>query len=293
METEDAEGPNDGVPFCKGGGVFSKGHGKKTTSKKTKPSSPASQNTSSYDDTLPLPDISAPTFSMGQLSSIFSNSLAYVNDTKFTRTCNVVSKICDAPSLSDESLQGAASALTPSFQFALGSLNARASYAVTNDLHRRVHHLEAEKQKLSDELSTYKNIVTNLRERNQQLVGTEQRILYENKSLKSELSARNDKCCRLKKKLVVTVSNLSKDVLRVREAAIKKTAMEICSKHSIPVQNYGFAEVPANEEASDISDSDAESEECEETEDGDDGRSKTGNNPEFEEERGEVDMGGK
>ncbi|KAI3935293.1 hypothetical protein MKW92_013094, partial [Papaver armeniacum] len=59
---------------------------------------------------------------MGQLSSIFSDSFSAINDDTLTRTCQAVSKICDASSLNHESLRGFASALNPRFQFMLGSL---------------------------------------------------------------------------------------------------------------------------------------------------------------------------
>ncbi|XP_026432115.1 uncharacterized protein LOC113329458 isoform X2 [Papaver somniferum] len=85
-------------------------------------SSPTPLYTFPLEDELLSPDNSSLTSSMAQLSSVFSDSFFAVNYDDFTRTCKVVSTLCDAPSLSHKSLRGSALALTPEFQFALGSL---------------------------------------------------------------------------------------------------------------------------------------------------------------------------
>ncbi|RZC49580.1 hypothetical protein C5167_018011 [Papaver somniferum] len=283
-----------------------------------------------------------------------------------------------------DSLRGVASALTPSFQFTLGSLSARMSYAVTNDLHRKnnfpndglenlsleelrskyeilkcehrsllsvnngfqrrlhrnkekINTLEAKKKALitekdklvlkgaealkkfhetqlqiqmerdqvfreknalidrentirsrllienDDEFEWDARVIDNARNNlatnvsldsdHAELVKaiisgkevTEKRHLEEIENLKAALSTRNDKCRRLKRKLVVTVSNLSKDALRVRDAAVKKNVVEIFTDHNIPKPDDNFAEVSANEEGSEISYSEADYEEDEVT----------------------------
>lgn len=79
----------------------------------------------------------------------------------------------------------------------------------------------------------------------------------------------------------VTVSNLSKDVVRVRDAAVKK----VCVDNNIPLSNYNFTEVSPNEEGSDISASEGKYEEYEETdEEGSGSEAEEGN---------EDDIGGK
>ncbi|KAI3864273.1 hypothetical protein MKX03_006106, partial [Papaver bracteatum] len=125
---------------------------------------------------------------------------------------------------------------------------------------------------------------------------TEKKHLEEIESLKVEFSSRDSKYRSLKKKLMVTVSNLNKEALRLRNAQVKKCAEKIYFDHNIPLPDFDFPEVPANEEDSEISDSEVEYEEYEETEDEDGSGSETGGDYEFEEDSSKssgIDMGGK
>ncbi|KAI3880942.1 hypothetical protein MKX03_020008, partial [Papaver bracteatum] len=77
--------------------------------------------------------------------------------------------------------------------------------------------------------------------------------------LEANFEARDTKCRRLKKKLKVIVSNLTKDDIRIHDGTLKEEVGELCSQHHIPFpSHYEFVDPSDNEEASEISDSDFE-----------------------------------
>ncbi|KAI3952886.1 hypothetical protein MKW92_035406, partial [Papaver armeniacum] len=86
----------------------------------------------------------------------------------------------------------------------------------------------------------------------------------ESKSLKLKLSARDSKYLRLKEKLVVSVSNTKKNALRQRNQQVQKNADDICTKYNLPLVDFGFPDVPPNEEDVYTSSSEEEYEEEEE-----------------------------
>ncbi|RZC86701.1 hypothetical protein C5167_030053 [Papaver somniferum] len=56
--------------------------------------------------------------------------------------------------------------------------------------------------------------------------------------LEAKLIAHGSKYRRLKKKIKVTVSNLTKDAIRIRDEAVKGEVREVCTDHSIPMPEY-------------------------------------------------------
>lgn len=73
--------------------------------------------------------------------------------------------------------------------------------------------------------------------------------------LDAKYVARASKYRRLKNKLRITVSNLTKDVVRMRDKNVKEEVELLCTNHSVPMRNYDFAIVSDNEDNPDISDS--------------------------------------
>ncbi|KAI3875237.1 hypothetical protein MKX03_008935, partial [Papaver bracteatum] len=108
----------------------------------------------------------------------------------------------------------------------------------------------------------------------------EKGYLKENEYLRSKLSSRDSKYRKLKKKLIVSVSNMNKDAIRLRDSCVKKNAEEIYDAYNIPLPDFTPSEVSPNEEDIEISDSEAEYEEYEETNEED-------NDSEIEKEAGE------
>lgn len=130
---------------------------------------------------------------MGQLSSVFYDTLCGVDNTSLGRACEAVVKICDAHSLCRESLRGVASALNPNFQFAIGSLYARMSHAVTSDLQRNIRTLEAENTKLKGDYSSSSSRVEELLNKNEQLIDDEKKYLEKIENLEARCFARDSK----------------------------------------------------------------------------------------------------
>ncbi|KAI3868374.1 hypothetical protein MKW92_027135, partial [Papaver armeniacum] len=85
-------------------------------------SSPTPLVPRSQGNELPFPDESTSASPMTQLSLIFKASLVDVGDDNLVRTFQMISTICNAPTLSHESLRGSASAISPEFLFAVGSM---------------------------------------------------------------------------------------------------------------------------------------------------------------------------
>lgn len=119
----------------------------KSSSRKRKELDPSSSPESEDDDFLISEDPSTSS-SMKYLSSLFSDTMSAINNDELQRTFEMVSKVCDAPILDNPSLRGAASAIKPSFQYALGSMVSRLSYAVSSDYQRKLLKLKGENTKL-------------------------------------------------------------------------------------------------------------------------------------------------
>ncbi|RZC93299.1 hypothetical protein C5167_030421 [Papaver somniferum] len=107
---------------------------------------------------------------MTQLSHIFRDSLATTGYDKLTRICQTISSMCNAPTLSHESLPGSASAISPGLLFAITSLGARVSHAIASDSHRKNVLLKTECARLKGELSNQAQEAETLRRRNNQLI---------------------------------------------------------------------------------------------------------------------------
>ncbi|XP_026440697.1 golgin IMH1-like [Papaver somniferum] len=129
-----------------------------------------SSSESSEDDILAYDDSSVLS-SLKELSNLFAGDLlTAVDNEKLNRAFKMVSKICDAPTLEDSSLRGAASAINPNLQFTISSLGARLSYVISLDYQRRLTKLEKENAKLKAENSTNSDLIRKARERNDELI---------------------------------------------------------------------------------------------------------------------------
>ncbi|RZC64476.1 hypothetical protein C5167_008177, partial [Papaver somniferum] len=188
---------------------------------------------------------------MTQLSLIFKDSFADVGDDNLVCTCQMISSICDASILSHESLRGSASSISPEFLFSMGSMVARAFHAVSSDSQRNNHSLEVECANLKGELLNKTQEEDTLRQRNNQLVATENEFLEKEQNyqrdieilqaksfaeierLEAKFVDRDTTFCRFNKNLKATVSNLTKDVIRIRDGTIKEEVGELCSEHHI------------------------------------------------------------
>ncbi|XP_026451642.1 uncharacterized protein LOC113351964 [Papaver somniferum] len=190
-------------------------------SRKRKRYDSSSSLESSEDDILSSDD-SVPS-SLRELSNLFAGDLlTAVDNEELNISFRMVSKICDAPTLDDPSLRGAASAMNPNLQFTIGSLGARLSYVISSDYHRKLIKLEKENAKLKAENSTNSDLIRRARERNDELIDKEKDHLQKIEELEKDLSARNSKYQQLKKNFIIMVSKNSNDANRAREAAVKK-----------------------------------------------------------------------
>lgn len=101
------------------------------------------------------------------------------------------------------------------------------------------------------------------------LTAAEKKHLAEIESLKAKSVAESDradakyetrdaKYRRLKKKLLVIVSNLTKEAMRTRNRYLEEQIGILCSQHNIPFPDYEFEDLGENEETSEISDIDVE-----------------------------------
>ncbi|XP_026440459.1 uncharacterized protein LOC113339388 [Papaver somniferum] len=113
----------------------------------------------------------------------------------------------------------------------------------------------------------------------------EKKHLQEINDLKLKLSARDSKYGKLKKKFIVSISNMKKDSIRLRDEHVKKNAEEICAEYQIPLSDFKPSDVEPNEEDIEIYDSEVVHEEYEETDEEDNG-SGSGEDSEFEEDLG-------
>ncbi|XP_026420709.1 uncharacterized protein LOC113316776 [Papaver somniferum] len=139
-------------------------------SRKSKRYDSSSSSESTEDDILASDDSSVPS-SLKELSNLFAGDLlTAVDNEELNRAFGMVSKICDAPTLDDSSLRGAASAINPNLQFTISSLGARLSYVISLDYQRRLTKLEKENSKLKAENSTNSDLIRRARERNYELV---------------------------------------------------------------------------------------------------------------------------
>ncbi|XP_026451640.1 uncharacterized protein LOC113351962 [Papaver somniferum] len=96
--------------------------------------------------------------------------MSALNDDDIRRTFGMVSRVCDAPILDDPSLHGDSSAVKPSFQYAIGSLVSRLSYAVSSDYQRKLLNLGKENTKPKAENSTNVELLRKARERNDEII---------------------------------------------------------------------------------------------------------------------------
>lgn len=85
-------------------------------------SSPSPLVPRSQGNELPFPGESTSASPMTQLSLIFKDSSATVGDDNLVRTFQMISSICDPPTLSHESLRGSSSTISTEFLFAMASM---------------------------------------------------------------------------------------------------------------------------------------------------------------------------
>ncbi|XP_026400484.1 uncharacterized protein LOC113296389 [Papaver somniferum] len=131
----------------------------------------SSSSSESSEDDIPASEDSSVPSSLRELSNPFvGDLLTAVDNEELNRAFGMVSKICDAPTLDDPSLRGAASAINPNLQFTIGSLGARLSYVISSDYQKRLTKLEIENAKLKDENSTNSDLIRRARERNDELI---------------------------------------------------------------------------------------------------------------------------
>ncbi|XP_026420680.1 uncharacterized protein LOC113316748 [Papaver somniferum] len=131
----------------------------------------SSSSSESSEDDISVSDDSSIPSSLKELSNLFAGDLlTAIDNEESNRAFGMVSKICDAPTLDDPSLRGAASAISPNLQFTIGSLGARLSYVISSDYQRRLTKLEKENAKLKDENSTNSDLIRRARERNDELI---------------------------------------------------------------------------------------------------------------------------
>ncbi|XP_026398620.1 intracellular protein transport protein USO1-like [Papaver somniferum] len=207
-------------------------------SRKRKRYDSSSSSESSEDDILSPEDLSVPS-SLKELSNLFvGDLLTAVDNEEFNRSFEMVSKICDAPTLDDPSLRGAASAINPNLQFTIGSLGARLSYLISSDYQRRLIKLEKENDELKTENSTNCGLIRRARERNDELIdlynfSDEAANLPDDETLLEQLNSS------LNNYPNQGFENLSSEELRLKYAALRKSHRSLLTsfnnfKHRLP-----------------------------------------------------------
>ncbi|RZC47430.1 hypothetical protein C5167_040379 [Papaver somniferum] len=191
-------------------------------SRKRKRYDSSSSSESSEDDISASDDSSVPS-SLKELSNLFAGDLlTAVDNEELNRAFRMVSKICDAPTLDDPPLRGAASAINPNLQFTIDSLGARLSYVISTDYQRKLIKLEKENAKLKAENSTNSDLIRRARERNDELIdlynlSDEAANLPDGETLLEHLNSS------LNNHPNQIFENLSLEELRMKYAALRKS----------------------------------------------------------------------